>query len=81
MSTHTEINTVFTVSSDPVPVCKAIEDLNLVENIIYIGYGMTSNTRPYLLREALTATIGQQARDQGKNFHDHASVLAKWRFA
>ncbi len=66
LTNHPDINAVFTVSNNPVPVCKAIEDLRLTDCVIHIGYGMTPNTRPFLLSGALTATIGQQARDQGR---------------
>lgn len=65
LADHPEINSVFTIASNVVPVCSAISDAGRADDIIHIGYGMTNATRPLLQNGSLTAAIGTEASRQG----------------
>ena len=62
---HGGINAIFTITSNVPPVCKAINELGMTGNVVHIGFSLTAATRPFLLDGSLTATIGQDAYQQG----------------
>ncbi|AEF85116.1 putative periplasmic binding proteins and sugar binding domain of the LacI family [Treponema primitia ZAS-2] len=62
---HPDIDAIFTVAGNAIPVCQAIKDLGLIGRIIHISFDLIPAAKLCLIEGSMTAVIGQEAYRQG----------------